>query len=231
MTTDPSDAHRRRWNAQHASLRRLLEKDQNLPQAKVLFWPHHAAVHTARLDRSGGWSFQDEVLGQLTPAQMRAVPPGQPHSVAWLIWHITRIEDATLNGLLAGTPEVFFGESWATRLETHYIDMGNAMPAKDITQLSETVNLKALLAYRLAVGRRTRAIIRGLAPAALAGKPLPERLQGLADAGEVRPEAAGLLAYWGSHPATNLLLMPATRHGFVHLNEIRRLRSKLRQLA
>ena len=231
MSIDSSDARRRRWNTQHATLRRLLEKDQNLPQAVAAFLPHHAAVHTARLDRHSDWSFQDEVLDPLTPTQIRAVPLGQSHSAAWLIWHITRIEDATLNGLLVNTPEIFFSEGWANRLETDYVDTGNAMPAEDIVQLSKTVNLKALLAYRLAVGKRTRAIVRRLTLEALAGRPLPERLQRLADAGVVRSEAAGLPAYWGGHPATNLLLMPATRHSFLHLNEIRRLRSKLRQTA
>ncbi len=229
MTSNSSDTHRRLWNSQHATLRRLLEKDKNLPGAIVAFLPHHAAIHSARLDPSVGWSFQDEVLLELTPAQMRAVPAGQPHSVAWLLWHITRIEDMTMNSLLAGEPEVFFRHGWAARLETSCIDTGNAMTADDIACLSKTVNLTALLAYRLAVGRRTRAIIKRLRPEALAGQPSPARLQRLANMAEVRPGAADVLAYWGAHPATNLLLMPATRHGFLHLNEIRRLRARLKR--
>lgn len=231
MTSNSSEIHRKLWNSRHTTLRRLLEKDKDLPRAIVAFLPHHAAIHSARLDPSVGWSFQDEVLLGLTPAQMRAVPAGQPHSVAWLLWHITRIEDMTMNGLLAGAPEVFFRQNWAARLETSCIDTGNAMTADDIASLSETVNLSALLAYRLAVGRRTRAVVGRLLPEALAGQPPPERLRRLAGRGEVRPGAAAVLAYWGGHPATNLLLMPATRHGFLHLNEIRRLRARLRQIA
>jgi hypothetical protein len=38
------------------------------------------------------------------------------------------------------------------------------------------------------------------------------------------------LDYWGGHPAANLLLMPATRHSFVHLNEIKRMLPKLKRL-
>jgi len=231
MTTSSSQARRKQWNAQHAALRRLLAGKPDLPQVLAVFLPHHAAVHCARLDRHRDWSFQDEALDQLTPAQMRAIPSGQPHSAAWLLWHITRIEDATMNSLLAGSPQVFFDGAWAARLETDYIDTGNAMTAEDIARLSQTVNLQALLAYRLAVGKRTRAIVRRLAPQALVGRPLPERLQHLAGSAQVRPEAAGVLAYWGGHPAANLLLMPATRHGFLHLNEVRLLRAKLRQIA
>lgn len=230
MTPDSSAIHRRLWNSQHAALRRLLQIDKDLPRAIAALLPHHAAIHSARLAPSTGWSFQDEVLAQLTPAEMRVVPAGQPHSVAWLLWHITRIEDMTMNSLLAGAPEVFFRHNWAERLETSYIDTGNTMAARDVARLSKTLNVAALLDYRLAVGRRTRTIINHLTDEALSGQLPPERLQRLAERGEVQSGATGLLAYWGGHPATNLLLMPATRHGFLHLNEIRRLRTRLKQL-
>ena len=34
------------------------------------------------------------------------------HSIAWFIWHMTRIEDVTMNLLLAGSPEVFSSANW-----------------------------------------------------------------------------------------------------------------------
>jgi hypothetical protein len=46
----------------------------------------------------------------------------------------------------------------------------------------------------------------------------------------VRTQATWLLEYWGGHPKTNLLLMPATRHSLVHFNEIGRMLPKLKKL-
>ena len=46
----------------------------------------------------------------------------------------------------------------------------------------------------------------------------------------VRKKARWLLKYWGGNPNANLLLMPATRHPLVHLNEISRMNPKLRRL-
>jgi hypothetical protein len=38
--------------------------------------------------------------------------------------------------------------------------------------------------------------------------------------------AAGLLDYWGRRTIAGLLLMPATRHNIVHLNEAARIKQK-----
>ena len=47
----------------------------------------------------------------------------------------------------------------------------------------------------------------------------PARLQELLDNGSVIEEASDLLAYWGNLTKAGLLLMPPTRHNFIHLNE------------
>ncbi len=91
-------------------------------------------------------------------------------------------------------------------------------------------SLKALFAYRLAVGKRTRAVVKRLDFARLSQPPTPDRLQRLSAERAVEQSTLFLVDYWGSHPAANLLLMPATRHSFVHLNEIKRMLPKLRRL-
>jgi hypothetical protein len=224
------EPHLRHWNDQHQLLRRLLMKDQDYQAAIPIFLDHHAAVHTAKLQTSTHWSWHDEVLNDLTPEQMRYTPKGSPHSVAWRIWHIARIEDATMNVLLADATQVFESGKWRDKLESDFVGAGNEMTNADIIQLSKTINLKALFAYRLAVGKRTRAVVKRLKFEILSQRPTPDCLQRLVKERVVQEPARWLLDYWGGHPAANLLLMPATRHSFVHLNEIKRLLPKLRQM-
>jgi len=230
MNTDKMEANRKYWNNQHLLLRRFLVKDKDHRKAIETFLGHHAMVHTAKLYPGGPWSFQDQVLSGLTDAQMRYIPKSGSHSVAWMIWHIARIEDVTMNVLLADSPEVLRSGNWLNRLGITCVDVGNEMPIEEMVALSETINLKALLAYRLAVGKRTRQLVRHIKPDELWGSPAPERLKRIAEDGAVRHKAAWLLDYWGGHPNTNLLLMPATRHCFVHLNEVGRMLPKLRRL-
>ncbi len=75
---------------------------------------------------------------------MRYVPPGRANSVAWMLWHITRIEDATMNVLLADGPQVFHRGNWQSKLNSPYVDVGNEMSAEEIRALSEAVNLCAV---------------------------------------------------------------------------------------
>jgi hypothetical protein len=82
----------------------------------------------------------------------------------------------------------------------------------------------------LAVGRRTREIVHQLDFAELQKLPAPERLNRIAEEGAVGEKATWLLEYWGGKASSNLLLMPATRHCFVHLNEVRRMLPKLKRL-
>lgn len=199
-------------------------------KALPIFLSQHAMLHTAQLDVRVHWSCQDEVLSGLTPEQMRAVPKGSPHSVAWKIWHIARCEDVTMNLLLAGSPQVLTSGNWPGKLGITCVSVGNEMSGEEIAGMSDAINLKALLAYRLAVGRRTRSIVRRLDVDSLWKPPTPDRLQRLFEEGAVIERVAWLRDYWGGHPAANLFLMPATRHNLVHLNEIARMRSKLGQL-
>jgi hypothetical protein len=229
MKHDQADEQRKAWNDEHARLRSMLEADQDFSKAIELFLQHHAMVHSAQLGAGVSHSFQDEALDGLTEKQMRIQPPGHVNSVAWILWHITRIEDATLNVLLADAPQIFHIGEWQRKLGSPYVDVGNEMTGAEITALSEAIEVQALLEYRLVVGQRTRQIARQLNAADLRGKPRAERLERLAADGTVRPEAGWLLEYWGGHPKTNLLLMPSTRHGFVHFNEIRQMSPKLRR--
>ncbi len=147
------------WNEQHQLLQRLLLKDRDLRQAIPIFLDHHAAVHAAKLQAGAHWSWHDEVLSGLTLEQMRYTPKGSPHSVAWRIWHMARIEDVTMNVLLADATQVYDSRRWRDKLEIDCVSVGNEMTDADIVRLSETINLKVLFAYRLAVGKRTRAIV------------------------------------------------------------------------
>jgi hypothetical protein len=218
--------HRKAWNNDHAAIRRILMKEKDYRKALPLLLEHHAAVHSAKL--GGRWSYQDEVLGTLTEAQYRYVPAGG-QSVIWKLWHITRIEDLTVSLLLSGAKHSLLNDKWLERLETRYVDVGNGMPNADVSRISKTMNIHALLAYRLAVGKRTQNILRKLNPGPLWEKPAPERMQRIVDEKGVRENSAWLLKFWGGNPYANILLMPAARHPFVHLNEISRMTPSLRK--
>jgi DinB superfamily len=220
------DAHRKLWNEQQQELRRLLSCPEDHAKAIELFLTQHAMVHTAETSETRLHSFEDEIWDGLEEDSARFVPPKFEHSIVWCFWHLTRIEDVTMNLLLAGTSQLFLQEGWCERLSIPYRDTGNGMDAADVASLSALIVLPSLRAYRLAVGRRTRAIIQGIQPADLQRKVDPARLVQVLSEGAVTESGRSVVEYWASLTGAGLLLMPPTRHTFIHLNEAARIKQK-----
>jgi hypothetical protein len=221
------DAHRREWNLKQKVLRQVLALPDNHPEAMELFLSQHAMVHAAEMSHAGLWSFEDEILEGVSGQQMRLIPHNCDHSIAWIFWHMTRIEDITMNLLMAGSPQVLLMENWQERMQVVVQDTGNAMTTSAMVELSTTINLEGLRAYRLSVGQRTRQIVKLLKWEQLKQKVDPACLRQITLQGAVAETASGLLDYWGGLTMAGLLLMPPTRHNFIHLNEALRIRQKI----
>jgi hypothetical protein len=56
----------------------------------------------------------EEVVDGLTPDELAFRPDGQANSIAWLIWHLTRVQDDHVADV-AETEQVWTAGGWATR--------------------------------------------------------------------------------------------------------------------
>lgn len=222
------NANRKFWNDQQQVLQDALARPTDHRQTLALALSQHAMVHAASMSEAGLWSFEDEVWDDMSERAARCVPPKLEHSVVWVFWHIARIEDVTMNLLVAGGRQVFDSDDWQERIKSPIRHTGNAMSEADVQALSTAVDIEALRAYRTAVGRRTRQIVQQLQPDDLRRKIESARLQQIWEQGAVLEAAGDIVAYWSKRTVAGLLLMPATRHNFLHLNEALRLKQKCR---
>lgn len=221
------DNNRKFWNQEQQLLRCFISRKHDYAGAVEFALRQHAMVHTESMSHCGLWSFEDEVLAGLSDKDFRIIPPDAEHSIAWVLWHIARIEDVTMNVLIAGCPQILHTGNWLERIQSPIHHTGNAMDVAAVQIFSADIDIDALRAYRIAVGRQTREIIKHLPGSAFKQTTDPFRLQHIRDAKYVLPEAEEILTYWGNQTVAGLLLMPATRHCFLHLNEAARLRKKL----
>lgn len=213
-------------NKRQTELRQIMLGFNQHEEAIQLFLRQHATLHSVTMADSQTSSLEDEVLDDMPDAQVRRIPSNCEHSVAWCIWHIARIEDIAMNILVADSQQILHQDDWSSQLEIQFRDSGNAMDKEAVVELSRRINIQMLRSYRVAVGRRTREIVQGLGPEALEQKVVPSRLQRVKDEGAVVAAADGVVEYWGKRNVAGLLLMPATRHNLVHLNEALRLKRK-----
>lgn len=221
------DAHRRYWNEQQQLFRQALTSKRDHQETIRLFLGQHTMVHSAAMSRSEAWSFEDEVSEGLSDTQLRSRPRGFANSIVWLIWHIARIEDVTMNMLVAGRPQVLDEDDWVSQLHLNRRDVGTSMSENEVEDFSSQVDCRTLRAYRMAVGRRTREIVSALQPAELWERIDPTNVHRLTAEGALAEAAFELAQAWSGWQKAGMLTMPATRHSFTHLNEAYRMRKKL----
>ena len=125
-------------------------------------------------------------------------PDPEANSIAWLVWHLTRIEDDHVAGV-AGTEQVWVAEGWAQRFGLPFgvHEHGYSMSTADVGKVRVSADL--LTGYYEAVAARTAAYVATLGPDDLdrplrdPGRPADQRRQRgerPPRAGSVRPRTA-----------------------------------------
>jgi hypothetical protein len=245
--------NRKLWTRRQDRLRKLLGVKAYFGDAIQLFLQQHAAVHTAAVSAGRNcfeigpqfkipedevlsetgvnpartWFLQDEVLEGASEDLIRTCPRPGENSIAWLIWHITRIEDMTINELVLGQPQVIAGADWEARLGLASRDVGAGMEAREVAAMSSAVSVASLIDYRAAVGCSTRAGAERFSAAQLKEIVDAGQVQALREDGSISAKGAWLGDYYTNRPKGFFLTRTATSHNFIHMLEAGRVRAKL----
>ena len=227
MNKNAFGSFRKEWNVNQKRLRGLLSEGSDLQDSKFLFFKQHQPLHRSAATGSDTWSYAEEIFSDLSEEEFRELPQGEDHTLVWILWHISRIEDITMRVLIADTEQEYLHGGWVDELASPIHHTGNNAPSADMHSLTKEIAPALLLSYRDAVGRNTRELVKTLEWDHLRMKVEPNRLERLVKESAVLPEAEDLLAYWGKRKIYELLLMPPTRHLMVHLNEAWTIKKKL----
>ncbi len=109
----------------------------------------------------------EEAVDGLDAAQL-AAPPGEGrNTIAWLVWHLTRVEDHHIAEVI-DEDQLWVTEDWAKRmgLEPDPQNTGYGHTAEQVATIRPPDGL-ALTGYLAAVSARTRTFLESLDPAAL----------------------------------------------------------------
>lgn len=211
----------RPWNKDIKQLRELILKQDKIEESKNLCLSLHSMVHSSIMSGINKKTFEDELWEELDDNTFRTATNEKGRTIAYGIWHSTRIEDITMNILVAEDEQIFNIGNWKEKINSKIIDTGNAMTGEEIIEFSKNINMQELKNYRIAVGRKTREIIKNLTSDDMKRKFEKYRLQQIIDEGAVLDvEAANwLIDFWERKNVSGIILMPATRHHVVHINE------------
>jgi hypothetical protein len=118
-----------------------------------------------------GYSRIPQLLGMaldgLTAEQLAYRPNEEANSVAWLAWHLTRVQDKQVSDL-AGREQAWIVDGWHARFDkpADPDDTGQRYTAEQVASL-RPADPAVLLDYNKAVQERTAEYIRTLQPADL----------------------------------------------------------------
>ena len=102
----------------------------------------------------------------LTEAQLAARLDPEANSIAWLVWHLTRVQDDHV-AAVAGLEQVYTAKGWAKRFDFPFDDaaIGYGQSSADVADVRADPAL--LLDYYEDVHRQTLEYVRGLTQADL----------------------------------------------------------------
>lgn len=203
----------------HKELTRIIRKPELIERSKELFLEIHGKLHISVL--SGQEKNEvDGLLEDLKEDEYAIMPTAKDETIAWVLWHISRIEDLSMNILVRGGKQVF-DEDWRTRMNSPIGDTGNALSDAEIIQLSRSLCMEEVLQYRNEVGRKSREIIQSLSADDIRRKIPAQRINRILEEGGVtnHKDSIGLLDFWAKKDIAGILLMPPTRHVLLHLND------------
>lgn len=95
------------------------------------------------------------------------------------------------------------------------------MPDDEIMNLSKEIDVKELLRYHNEVAKNTRRVLGNLNADDMKRRVSPADLDRILACGGVTKEEQSiwLLDFWGKKDVAGILLLPATRHVLLHLND------------
>lgn len=207
------------WNLKQKSLKEIIRKPERFNEAKELLLEMHKSVHFSEKGNTQNPTLMDDLWEGLQDNEFAVMPTEKDETIAWGVWHITRIEDLTIN-ILVDESEQILNDKWLLRLNTKRTDTGNAMNDDEIMDFSKGIDIDALKAYRIAVGQKTQEVLSSLKVEDMKRKVKHQQLAKILNEHGVldHPDSLWLLDFWGKKDVSGIILMPITRHQIVHIN-------------
>lgn len=209
------------WNTQLQYLRSIILLPENTEESKQLILELHKEVHASEVCGSDRETMEDLIWHDFNEQLFRTATDTKGRTVLYGIWHSARIEDITLNLLVAGKEQLFESGNWHSKINSPVKHTGNSLNKDEIIAFSKAVDIEALKTYKIAVGKNTRQIVSGLQAGEFNEKvieqniPLILKQQAVDDV----ESANWLIDFWGKKNKAGIILLPALRHNLTHINE------------
>ena len=120
------------------------------------------------------WGYLTRALDGLTQKESAWSPATESNSVAFILWHVTRVEDFFVNRVIQRQVELYEAEGWRQKLGTPAKDTGFEYTFEQL-QAWPVPKLEVLRGYAESARKRTLALLNSIAPEKLSELARPDR--------------------------------------------------------
>jgi hypothetical protein len=113
-------------------------------------------------------------LDGLTQEEAAWSPTVESNSIAFILWHVTRVEDFFVNRVIRREVEMYEAEGWRQKLGTPAKDTGFEYTLEQL-KAWPVPKLKVLRGYANSVRKRTLALLKSIPPEKLSELARPDR--------------------------------------------------------
>ena len=118
--------------------------------------------------------FLTNALDGLTQEEAAWSPSPECNSIAFILWHMTRVEDFFVNRIIQRETELYEAEGWREKLGTPAKDSGYEYTVEQL-QAWPAPKLETLQGYAISVREKTLAFLKAMPPEKLSEVPRPDR--------------------------------------------------------
>jgi hypothetical protein len=152
---------------------------------------------------------------------MRKRPHPGVNSIAWILWHMTRVEDAGLNLFVTEGSQVLDQGEWMKKLHLPWRHNGGGMNFTEVEDLSQRIDLQGLHDYSLAVKAQTQKIVSEIGKVDLDALITQERARAIIiDAGLAHSNPEELVNWYTGWSKGKCLMLFGLTHPFQHVGEM-----------
>lgn len=212
---------KKKWNQDLKNLRNIIKKEDTFNKSKELFFDIYKSVHESLKLDINNMTYEDELWNGMDEKIFKKSINKNGRTIAYGIWHSTRIEDITMNLLVAEDRQIIDCYNFKERVNSPIYNTGNQLTSKEILEISEKIDMYELREYRKKVFEKSIEIVKDIKYLDLKKKVSKEGIDKILLLGAVsqNKEAIWLIDFWRKKTVAGILLMPCLRHNMVHLNE------------
>lgn len=215
------------YNLKFKNLKTIIKEKDLFEECKKIILYLHSVTHISKINENKETTFLDEIYENLENCDYYFM---KETTIAWALWHITRIEDIASNILINSKDDILQNDI-LKKMNVKTKETGYSMTKEEIYNFSKNINIKELKNYRNAVGKNTKKIIKSLTFEDLKRKVSKENLKKIIETGGVieGTDSMRLLDFWGSKNIAGIIFMPILRHQVLHLNQCLKIKTKLKK--